>query len=45
MEEVMLAAHYKALLVLDCLSTEIVGSNPALGINVCPFFSLLHCPV
>jgi hypothetical protein len=35
----------KARTVFDRSNTRIVGSNPARGMNVCPRFSVLYCPV
>jgi hypothetical protein len=35
----------KARIVFDSSNTDIVDSNPARGIDVCPRFSLLYCPL
>jgi hypothetical protein len=32
-------------MVLNHSDPRIMGSNPAQGMDVCPCFSLLHCPV
>jgi hypothetical protein len=40
-----MAAQSEARTVFDRSNTEIVGSNPAQGMDVCPRFSVLCCPV
>jgi len=42
---VPMAARSKSHSVFDLLNTRIVGSNPALVMDVCPHFSVLCCPV
>jgi hypothetical protein len=42
---VPMAARPKARTVFDRSNTGIVGSNPDRGIDVCPRFSVLCCPV
>jgi hypothetical protein len=39
------ASRSKARTVFDRLNTGIVGSNPARGMEICPRFSVLCCPV
>jgi hypothetical protein len=39
------AARSKARTVFDHYNTGIGGSNPARGMDVCPHFSVLCCPV
>jgi hypothetical protein len=40
-----MVAQPKARTVFDSLNTGIVVSNPARGMDVCPRFSVLCCPV
>jgi len=40
-----MAARSKASTVFDRSNTGIVGLNPAQGMDVCPRFSVLSCPV
>jgi hypothetical protein len=42
---VPVAARSKTRNVFDRSNTRIAGSNPARGIDVCPYFSVLCCPV
>jgi hypothetical protein len=39
------AALFKARTVSDRSNIGIMGSNPARGMDVCPCFSVLCCPV
>jgi hypothetical protein len=43
--EVPMAARSKARTVFNHSNTGIVGSNSGRGIDVCPRFSMLCCPV
>jgi hypothetical protein len=40
-----MAAPSKVRTVFDCSNTGIVGSNTTRGMDVCPLFSVLRCPV
>jgi hypothetical protein len=40
-----MAAPSKARTVFGRSNTEIMGSNPTRGMDVCPHFSVLCCPV
>jgi hypothetical protein len=40
-----MAAWSESRTVFDRLNIGIVGSNPARGMDVCPRFSVLCCPV
>jgi hypothetical protein len=40
-----MAARSKAHTVFDLSNTAMVGLNPARGMDVCPRFSVLCCPV
>jgi hypothetical protein len=40
-----MAALSKARIAFDRSKTGIASSNPARGINMCPRFSVLYCPV
>jgi hypothetical protein len=42
---VSMAKQSKACTVCDCSNIGITGSNPALGMDVCPHVSVLCCPV
>jgi hypothetical protein len=45
LQPVPVAAPSEALSVFDRSNTGIVRSNPTRGIDVCPRFSVLCCPV
>jgi len=42
---VPVAARSKTGTVFDRSNTEVASSNPTRGMNVCPRFSVLRCPV
>jgi hypothetical protein len=42
---VPVASRSKPSTVFDRSNTEIAGSNPTRGMDVCPHFSVLCCPV
>jgi len=44
-EPVTLTSQSKVRTVFDRSNAEIVGLNPARGLDVCPRFSVLCCPV
>jgi hypothetical protein len=42
---VPMAERSEARIVFGCWNTEIVISNPTRGLDVCPRFSVLCCPL